>query len=125
MQMEVFDGFTVRPNLYALLIAPKGEGKTPASNVFFGELFKMEKEEKQEYDEKKAAGSRPGDKGDGVVDASSSDTDERSEEARMFHKKTRVCESVTKEALTLTLYHGSGNVILKTDEFKVLSSHRF
>lgn len=38
----------------------------------------------------------------------------------MFHKKTRLADSITPEALLLSLHHGSGNLILKSDEYKVV-----
>ena len=40
-------------------------------------------------------------------------------EAFMFHKKTRVADTITPEALVLTLHYGSGNLVIKSDEFKV------
>ena len=56
--MVVFYGYTVRSNLFALLIAPKGEGKTPATSVFFGELLELEKEDKKVYNERKSSKKR-------------------------------------------------------------------
>ena len=38
----------------------------------------------------------------------------------MFHSKTRVVESIAPEALTLTLFYGSSNIVVKWDEFNVL-----
>ena len=42
-----------------------------------------------------------------------------SAEQFMFHKKTRLADSITPEALFLSLHHGSGNLLLKSDEYKV------
>ena len=36
-----------------------------------------------------------------------------------FHPKTRMADSITHEALFLSLYHGSGVLLLKSDEYKV------
>ena len=36
----------------------------------------------------------------------------------MFHKKTRLCDQITPEALILSLAYGSGNLVIKADEFK-------
>ena len=41
----------------------------------------------------------------------------------LFHSKTRVCESITAEALLETLKCNSGSILIKTDEFKVSSTH--
>ena len=38
----------------------------------------------------------------------------------MFHKKTRLADTITPEALILSLHYGSGNLVIKSDEFKVL-----
>lgn len=53
----------------------------------------------------------------------SSDLDEPSsyaESSGMFHKKTRICSTTTQEALVETLRHSSGNLLIKTDEYKVI-----
>ena len=36
-----------------------------------------------------------------------------------FHPKTRMADSITPEAMFLSLYHGSGVLLLKSDEYKV------
>ena len=38
-------------NIYIVKICPKGEGKTPAANVFLRPLAVLEREEKEDYDE--------------------------------------------------------------------------
>ena len=135
--MIVDDGWTVNPNLFIVQVADKGDGKTPANRLTFGELTQLEKDDKATHDKevnekirqaKKRARRDVDQAGDvdqtGDVDeagdsSTSRKTDEVKEEAKLFHKKTRLAESLTIEALYLTLEHGSRNLVLKYDEFKV------
>ena len=100
-------------------------------------------EEKLAFDEDKKERKRRGKKrnGNGDIQAEAEDADEGNNEAaindhgdnettavdddlnieaQMFHRKTQVVDTITPEALILTLYHGSGNIVIKSDEFKVI-----
>ena len=94
-----------------------GAGKTPAGGLCLGQLVKMEREEKKEFDEKQAERVKnskrkrylnsldtPDKEEESFDDDKASEYQGLSEEARMFHSKTRVVESITPEALTLTLH---------------------
>lgn len=136
----------VPTNLYVLLVAPKGSGKTPASKCFLGPLLDLEQEEIREYDEKKLRKKKrkvgekrkievddTGDNDpnfdpdndeddDGNIEADPNvDSDEKEDGplSSLFHKKTRICETVTPEALIETLRHNDGCLVIKSDEFKV------
>ena len=123
-------------NLYILLVAPKGSGKTPASKCFLGPLLELEQEDIRVFNEnnsKKKKKKKVGQKrkifdefyadNEDLEGMDQGDVREESEEegplASLFHKKTRICETVTSEALLETLRHNSGCLLLKTDEFKV------
>ena len=151
-------------NLFALLVAPKGSGKTPASKVLLAPLSALEKEERRDYDEKrikkkkKTVGKKRkieeqeddldeeydevfDDEKDTDVEEKDTDVEEKGkkdeveehrkkakieenrqkddEHSSLFHAKTRICETITSEALIETLRHNSGSLLLKTDEFKV------
>ena len=197
-------------------ISPKGSGKTPAGKIFLGELMKLEREEKEAFDEEaesskekkktqkiieralnKKADNVEIDEEEGVAEMgdkdqtpkkrkvspntvgpadlrgiqsnkkrklnpfdisgdeeitkkgrrskndalhkinelafdnnleeetekqkkkSFKDCGETSAEVFNFHPKQRVADCITPEALFLSLYHGSGNLLLKSDEYKV------
>ena len=51
--------------------------------------------------------------------ANSSGAGDNDDEEFQFHKKTRVAQTVTPQALILSLHYGSGSLLLKCDEFKV------
>ena len=117
----------------------KGAGKTPSSRLFLGKLVELEREEKETFDEakkerkKKKKGRKRSSSGE-AVDGDIEETEDEEEdvfgedgagdddcngEAFTFHKKTRVADTITPEALVLTLHYGSGNLVIKSDEFKV------
>ena len=111
--------------------------------MFLSRLVELEKEEKEAYDEakkerkKKKKGKKRSSSGEAVQDNEAveeagddeADNDDENEdcngEAFMFHKKTRVADTITPEALVLTLHYGSGNLVIKSDEFKVMSNILF
>ena len=106
--------------------------------MFLAMLVELEKEEKEAFDEakkerkKKKKGKKRSSSGEAVQDNEAveeagddeADNDDENEdcngEAFMFHKKTRVADTITPEALVLTLHYGSGNLVIKSDEFKVI-----
>lgn len=109
-----------------------GAGKTPASSLSLGQLVDIEIEDKKEFDEKRAERFRNSKRKRSLNSLDTPDKKEENsdiecetqglaEEARMFHCKTRVVESITPEALTLTLFYGSSNIVVKWDEFKVFT----
>ena len=105
--------------------------------MFLAMLVELEKEEKEAFDEakkerkKKKKGKKRSSSGEAVQDdeaieeAGDDEAEDDAEvedcngEAFMFHKKTRVADTITPEALMLTLHYGSGNLVIKSDEFKV------
>ena len=119
----------------------KGAGKTPASRLILGKLVDLEREEKMAYDESKKekkkkkkgrkrssngeasegteAGDDTADFDDDVFEETDDGKEDSNGEAYMFHKKTRLADTITPEALILTLHYGSGNLLIKSDEFKV------
>lgn len=144
-------------NLFALLVAPKGSGKTPASKVLLAPLSALEKEERRDYDEKRIKKKKKTVGKKRKIEEQEDDLDEEYDEvfddekdtdveekgkkdeveehrkkakieenrqkddehSSLFHAKTRICETITSEALIETLRHNSGSLLLKTDEFKV------
>lgn len=120
LKVKVSDSWSEPTNLYICQVANKGDGKSPGSRSIFKKLVDLEKEEKRIYDEEQAdrisRKKRQRDEGNGQGDGASSEV--RAEESRMFHKKTRIVESITIEALYCTLEYGSKNLLLKHDEFK-------
>ena len=117
-----------------MIIAPKGTGKTPTSKTFLGPLIDLEREEKKSFDEqKKSKGKRKNKRkrqnGDEEQNDEELDEDEDTStedstspngdsEQYMFHKKTRLADQITPEALIMSLSYGSGNLVIKADEFK-------
>ena len=110
--------------------------------MFLSMLVELEKEEKEAFDEakkerkKKKKGKKRSSSGDAVQDGAADEAgDDEAEnddgvedcngEAFMFHKKTRVADTITPEALVLTLHYGSGNLVIKSDEFKVIFNFLF
>ena len=135
LQLVLNECWQPKQNLYVLLVSYSGAGKTPAGGMCLGKLAKMEKDEKIEYDEKTTERLKNLKRkrsqdifNDSEQDEDHPEVNKRSqqyegllEEAKMFHCKTRVVESITPEALTLTLFYGSSNIVVKWDEFKVLT----
>ena len=116
-------------------MAPKGSGKTPASKCFLGPLLELEQEDIRQFNKKtiqkkkKQVGQKRKLEDEFYVDTEdsedrnqgdvSAEIEEEGPLSSLFHKKTRICETVTSEALLETLRHNSGCLLLKTDEFKV------
>ena len=48
-QLALSKTWIVKQNLFLLLVAPRGAGKTPASQVFLGPLLDIEENEKREF----------------------------------------------------------------------------
>ena len=124
-QLALSKTWIVKQNLFLLLVAPRGAGKTPASQVFLGPLLDIEENEKREFDNVNAKNRKKR-----KVDASSNPcaveaeivqnlTEDNSSERNLFHKKTRIIEQSTPEALILNLYYGSPCLLIKADEFAV------
>ena len=115
-----------------MIIAPKGTRKTPTSKTFLGPLIDLEREEKKSFDEKKKSkGKRKNKRKRQNDDEEQNDEDEDEDtstedstspngdsEQYMFHKKTRLADQITPEALIMSLSYGSGNLVIKADEFK-------
>ena len=130
--MAFTEDWDVKQNIFILVIAPKGSGKTPTSKTFLGPLIDLEKEEKKSFDEqKKSKGKRKNkrkrqnDDEEQIDEELDEDEDNSAEESTsgdseqyMFHKKTRVADQITPEALIMSLSYGSGNLVIKADEFK-------
>ena len=113
----------MKQNLFILLVAPQGAGKTPASQVFLAPLLKIEEEDKRAFDadnirskkkRKIDSSSNPC-----AAEAENVQIEENSSERNLFHKKTRVIEQSTPEALILNLHYGSPCLLIKADEFAV------
>ena len=51
MQLSFTADWDVSQNVFVLLVAPKGAGKTPSSKTFLGPLLVMEREEIADYDD--------------------------------------------------------------------------
>ena len=108
-------------------------------------MVELEKEEKELFDEakkerkKKKKGRKRSSSGEALDDGEAIEETGDEEvfeeggagdedcngEAFMFHKKTRVADTITPEALVLTLHYGSGNLVIKSDEFKVRFDLKF
>ena len=58
------------------------------------------------------------DSDDDIEKAAFQNKDDSSEQFN-FHPKNRIMECITPEALFLSLFHGSGVLLLKSDEYKV------
>ena len=93
--------------------------------MFLGPLLDIEENEKREFDNINAKSRKKR-----KVDASSNPcaveaevvqnlTEDNSSEKNLFHKKTRIIEQSTPEALILNLYFGSPCLLIKADEFAV------
>ena len=166
----------MKQNIYLLLIAPKGSGKTHASSAFLQPFVELEEKEKQFFDEqkkrkkaqkktnkkRKASGDvvvvfeeADGEKMDGeiVEETIEVEKNKKGEEKRMsgnkeikekeeseddsprgsgdpteksmFHPCTRIQDQITPEALMLSLFYGSGMLVIKADEFLVRSNYTF
>ena len=124
-QLSLSKTWNVKQNLFILLVAPRGAGKTPASQVFLAPLLRMEEEEKSAYDADTVK-HRKKRKIDSNVSPCAAEADyvqtmveDNSSERNLFHKKTRVIEQSTPEALILNLHYGSPCLLIKADEFAV------
>ena len=111
-----------------MLVAPSGAGKTPASKVFLDPVLEMEKEEKRSYDSdyisnRKKKKRRVNNSAAEATNLCASELEDEIEschpERNLFHKKTRIIEQATPEALILNLYYGSPSLLIKADEFAV------
>ena len=137
LQLEFTEEWHETCNIYILLIAMKGAGKTPCSKTYFSPLQEVETEETKEFDDQSRAkrkakkrksaemegghdeeGQEEGQEDDYDDDDTGSKGEGDSEQFR-FHIKTRTCDSITPEALILSLKYGSGVLLIKSDEFKV------
>ena len=120
MQLKFSEDWLVPVNLFILLIAVRGCGKTPSSKCFVQPILDLELEETNEYEASKRE-ARKMRSGQGDED----DIDEQEQNgstgkgAPYFNPKTRICESITNEALLETLKSNSASILIKTDEFKV------
>ena len=135
--MAISSDWSVKQNIYILLVAKKGDGKTPASQVYLQPFEDLEKEEKKSFDQhkkrkqKEKKNSRKRQKQDDENEEEDSDTEDATgssgdnSEKFMFHKKTRLADQITAEALMLSLHYGSGMLVIKADEFLVSSSFSF
>ena len=139
----------VPQNPFFLLVGPKGSGKTPVSKICLAPLVELEQKEKKDFDAKKRGRGKKSkskkrksngnpaqeideeveddeavedDEDDGDMERPAANGNAEPVEAEMFHKMTRIADQITPEALILTLCHGSGVLLLKSDEFKVLIS---
>ena len=121
-------------NIFVLIVATKGAGKTPSSKTFMVPLLNLEKEEMDVFDEmcraskKSKKRKRQSDEGDSVdKEATEEDVEipEKKKETNdreqfRFHPKTRVCDQITPEALIMALSSGDGVMLINSDEFKVI-----
>ena len=118
-------------NLYILLIAPSGCGKTPSTKIWLSPLSKLEEEEvdafnvnlRESHGKNNKNVSSDGDDFDGNGERTHGKGAQKDVNGFLFHPKTRVCESITAEALLETLKSNSGSILIKTDEFKASSTH--
>ena len=86
----------------------------------------MEEEEKRSFDSENFRKKKKRKISDNVVAESNTCLAEAEEyyedrhpEKNLFHKKTRIIEQATPEALILNLYYGSPSLLIKADEFAV------
>ena len=127
-QLEFSEDWKVSSNLYAVLIAEKGAGKTPTTKVFMDPLTALEKEECEEFDraqhlKRKTKTTPRRSKKTSLSVESGEEYDEQDEAENeeeqdsesswnsssfTFHPKTRIIDQITSEALILALSKGSG-----------------
>ena len=124
MQLSFTADWDVSQNVFVLLVAPKGAGKEEIADY---DLQKKLMKSRRKVKKKKASGDSAEEQEDEEVDEIEEELEvledqpggEGSAERFMFHSKTRLADQITPEALILSLYHGSGNLVIKADEFKV------
>ena len=115
-----------------MLVAPSGAGKTPASKVFIDPVLEMEEEEKRTFDSEHSNNRQKKKRkiSDSAVEQTNLCAAEHEDETEhghysfhlernLFHKKTRIIEQATPEALILNLHYGSPSLLIKADEFAV------
>ena len=128
--MKLSNSWIVKTNVFILLVAPSGKGKSPSNQVFMSTLLKIEEEERKSFDAqqkesmKRRKEAKLGNRDSGVVeDTEDVEEDETCDkfdmEKRLFNKKTRIIETSTPEALILNLYYGSKVLLVKADEWMV------
>ena len=119
-------------NLYVLVVAPKGAGKTPSGKTFLGPLKNLEKKEMNRFDQTKT--NKKGRKKKQVNNEEEDAEPVAEEEPKKkkeedtnfrFHTKTRLVEQITPEALIMSLKSGDGVLVIVSDEFKVLLGYYF
>ena len=121
-------------NLYVLVVANKGAGKTPSSRAFLKPLANLEKDEMAKFDDKikkkkKGPAEKEGEGEEGLDGADeAAEKEPKKKKKKMdkeddyhfrFHPKTRVVEQITPEALIMALKSGDGVLVIVSDEFKV------
>ena len=88
----------------------------PALDVDENSNVDKERRSKKEALAKLSEGAFDSD--DDIEKAAFQNKDDSSEQFN-FHPKNRIMECITPEALFLSLFHGSGVLLLKSDEYKV------
>lgn len=112
-------------NIYVLVVAAKGAGKSHASKTFLAPLGKLEKAEMAKFDEKKTTKKKNNKEGDNeeAVDGDGEQPRKKKKEKEAdtfrFHPKTRIVDQITPEALIMSLKSGDGVLVIVSDEFKV------
>lgn len=127
LQFQFSEDWLVTSNLFVLVVASKGAGKTPSARTFLGPLKNLEKEEMAKFDEgiksnKKAKKKKRDDaeEDEDVENEAPRKKKEKDEETSFrFHPKTRIVEQITPEALIMSLKSGDGVLVIVSDEFKV------
>ena len=116
--LKMTEEWNIPTNIFAMLIAKSGSGKSPAISLATKGVYKLQEEEEDESPPKKKPKLH-----DAILpssdDSSEDSLPEEDREAIMFRKSTRILDTMTPEALLLTLKHGRKELLVVADEFRV------
>ena len=115
-EIKMMDSWKLGTNLFTILVAESGSGKSGAVKLFSQEISKIQKEDISSYDQQhQQTGKDP------------SPTKKQKTEPTnvLFHKKKRIIGQVTPQALILSLAEGNNSPIIVCDEMKDLGDKVF
>ena len=115
--LKMTEDWIISTNIFSMLIAKLGSGKSPALSLATKGVYKIQEQEETDEPPKRKT------KLHNAILSSSKDSkdglQEEDREATMFKKSTRILNTMTPEALLLTLKYGREQLLVMADEFRV------